>query len=635
MNRIRIPLIFLLTINALQVFSQEVKDFDLQDNGPEKEINCALLRSTLNDLPVEENFSLHLKDNHIWLMVSEDRWFDKLFANDQTGLAVDIIRKSQFTCGQKNSWAPSSIYRGELLPPVYSPELRKKKAMDKDGIVWVDLGSLPESMAGDDVELNLLLLQGKFLCQYIQYYHLPLLQWELLKMGMYRDTLLASKPDDAKGQQIITYQKEFRFVIPFEKDKYEYKPADIQPLRDSLRLTDFIIKSIDIRAYSSVEGPTDHNIQLQNKRAETLAASLQSFQTPKISTTIHAAENWVEFFNDIEGTSFASLKDQSKSGIKQKLSDAAFNASMEGILKNHRKGIVTLQMFKKTIYTESAPEKLREDLRTAIREKNINAALALQSVLFQKIQNEEVPENFIASVEIPMESTYGGLLRNDAAFRFELHPENLDSAITEFESLEILLPKDEHVSYNLCVLQIKKWMLNEDAIDARSLKTRITRLAARGIDKTLQTRLLINYNMIESGYMMKANNYGGKDQAVGFVNSNQRFLKPSQSDLFNLAKFYAHHAKYDWAVRTLHEHVKDIDADDEPLFYYLNLTIIHPARTKHKIYRSIMLNAINNDRQRFCRLFDPNHQKGITFQLLGDEDLKRTYCENCASHQSE
>ena len=74
---------------------------------------------------------------------------------------------------------------------------------------------------------------------------------------------------------------------------------------------------------------------------------------------------------------------------------------------------------------------------------------------------------------------------------------------------------------------------------------------------------------------------------------------------------------------------RKIDVDEELLFYYLNLTVINPKNTNSEAYRTTMLNAINLNQKRFCMLFDPFGKGGINFQLLRDEYLKSTYCENC------
>ena len=44
-----------------------------------------------------------------------------------------------------------------------------------------------------------------------------------------------------------------------------------------------------------------------------------------------------------------------------------------------------------------------------------------------------------------------------------------------------------------------------------------------------------------------------------------------------------------------------------------------------------MLNAINMNKNRFCKLFNSIDTGGVTFQLLQDEYLNETYWENCVN----
>jgi hypothetical protein len=46
-------------------------------------------------------------------------------------------------------------------------------------------------------------------------------------------------------------------------------------------------------------------------------------------------------------------------------------------------------------------------------------------------------------------------------------------------------------------------------------------------------------------------------------------------------------------------------------------------------YRAFLLNVVNSNPSRFCHLFDPVSQGGLSFQVLQNSFLKKTWCENC------
>ena len=72
-----------------------------------------------------------------------------------------------------------------------------------------------------------------------------------------------------------------------------------------------------------------------------------------------------------------------------------------------------------------------------------------------------------------------------------------------------------------------------------------------------------------------------------------------------------------------------ITVDEDLLFYYLNLTILDKYNVASSNYRTVMLNAINMNKKRFCKMFNSSLNEGVTFQLLDNKYLRKTYCESC------
>ena len=113
--------------------------------------------------------------------------------------------------------------------------------------------------------------------------------------------------------------KTLKFKIPFERNKSNYSQADIKPIYDSLSLTDYNIKGINIKVYSSIEGIASRNEELQELRAKSIVAALQSFQKPTIKTVVSTSENWVDFLNDIKSTKYRTLLILNKKQIFDKI----------------------------------------------------------------------------------------------------------------------------------------------------------------------------------------------------------------------------------------------------------------------------------------------------------------------------
>lgn len=128
---------------------------------------------------------------------------------------------------------------------------------------------------------------------------------------------------------------------------------------------------------------------------------------------------------------------------------------------------------------------------------------------------------------------------------------------------------------------------------------------------------------------MRKRDYANKDKSVAYINDNYKKVPLRDVDYFNLAQFLTYYANTDKAAALLTDKVRNIDVNEDLLFYYLNLTVIDKDLTQTDDYRAIMLNAVNLNKVKYCNLFDAPEKEGVTFQLLEDDYLRNTYCENC------
>ncbi|MCS6822827.1 MAG: hypothetical protein NZ529_00920 [Cytophagaceae bacterium] len=595
--------------------------------NPQKEYvkYCQECKNTLQKMPPEIKYGVQGFDGYIYFIINDREWYHRLFKKKFDGIAIDIIRKQQYPCGKKNLLADSWAYKGELLKPMYLSDMNKNMYQYSDGSIAIRYAKIPENVDTSATEYNLLIIKNKYLCHYSTFYDVRGQKWQLLDMDMIPDSVDQS----VSMQSTILLNKEWIFDVPFEKNKYEYNPQDVKPIHDSLRLNDFYIKKITIKAFSSIEGPTEKNIMLQQKRAESIVKALQMSQVETINAHIYASENWVEFLSDIEGSKYAYLKNLTKDAIKEKLENKEISAELEPILKKHRKAILHIQLEKKVSHLHSDSAVLRMQLENAIAEKNILKAHELQQIIFSKIRTAKWPCQTLSGIEIPKKAEYKSLLHSKALFLYTQADTSLVSLLKEFSELLKLSPKDPRIRYNFCILRLKHWAINESAEDPKQLLNDILELNKSSINKNLINRLLINYYIIYGERMYQQKKYEEKDKAVKFIYSNYASLQLTYADVLHIAEYFVAYAKYSWAENLLAMYANKIDVTEDLLFYYLNLTIIKPKLTSTAAYRSIMLNAININQVRFCNLFKPFAKGGISFQLLENDYLKNTYCENC------
>ena len=464
---------------------------------------------------------------------------------------------------------------------------------------------------------------------YYTVFNVEAYRWGLLNMGMYLDSITyKNKVRTSQDDLYRLRNKNLNFIIPFKKNKSEYSPEDIRPMYDSLNLTDFNIKLINIQAYSSVEGSLQHNIELQEQRAASIVKSLQSFQKPNIITKVNSSENWVEFLNDIENTSYSNYKLLSKNAVKAKLTGAEAEA-LEPILKNHRKAVIELSLEKIDHYTTLSAPELVKQFNSAIETDNLEEAAIIQNSLFDRLMANEVKPDILRDLQIPQQIKYIDLLNNNAAIKTLVDEAYLVIAINELKKLEKLAPKNKKVKYNLVALKFKIWKYKVETINENEFFKEIKALKNYGIENGLIDRMLINFHIIKSEDFMRKQDYLSKDKMVLAVESLIKGVPFSDVDYLSLAQYLSYYSHYDKATEILQNRVNHIDVNEDLLFYYLNLTLIDKNLTQTDSYRTTMLNAANRNKSRYCKLFNAASDGGVTFQLLEDNYLKKTYCESC------
>lgn len=621
----KITFLFLIFFSYLSNLEAQ-NTFDIvYSQNPSKDNSCGYFNNYFKNTPKEIGYSIKREGDKLYFHVTDKAWAIQLFKKSGDGVAIDVVSKSRYDCGKV---VDESRIRGTVLKPIYAQQLVRglKPVLGERFKTYV--GTVPENLRNEELEFNILFLNNKTFCRYQRVYNLESYPWELLDMGVYLDSLVyKSKQITSIKDKFITKYKQLKFVIPFQKNKASYLPEDIKPLYDSLKLTDFNIKKINIKAYSSIEGSLDRNLELQKLRAESIANSMQSFQKPDIETEISSSENWVEFLNDISNSKYKSLQKLSKKEVKQKIVGAV-SKELEMYLKNHRKAVIILDLEKKDKYKEMTTSVLISTFNTLIKEDNIEEALLVQNSIFEKLKEENSPDK-LRLLNVPKQLKFVPILTKNSMFKYLLNISYAKIAFDELKKMEKLDPKNIKIKYNLVVLRFVIWENDWEKISISDFKKGINQLKKLGVKKSLIDRMFVNFHIVKAKKNMRARQYEAKDESLEFIIDTYENFNLSNYDYLSLAQFLNYYSNKDDATDLLDDKVRTITVDEDLLFYYLNLTITNEYYVASNDYRTMMLNAINMNKERFCKLFNSSLDDGVTFQLLENKYLRKTYCENC------
>lgn len=624
--KLKYSLILLIFLFNFQFINSQ-DTFGIKFLGNEREQVCQKFNQAFYNRPKETRFSIVRVNQSLFFETNDKNWFNSLFPSNNDGMAIDIVSKSRYSCNYET--VESKQIRGLLQRPIYAQKLKSglKKVRENYRVL---VARIPSSLLNDELEFNILFLNNESLCQYYVVYDLEAYPWDLLDMGLYLDSLTynnrAIKPVGQESYSVKT--KSLKFIIPFEKNKSEYSQEDIKPLYDSLRLTDFNIKSINLKAYASVEGSTERNLELQQERANSIAVALQSFQKPTIKTSISSSENWVEFFKDIENSPYSNMQSLGKAEIKSKLV-GELSVKMEPILQAHRKAVVELELERIDKYKSMSTAELITNFNELVKTDNIDEATIIQNSIFEKLKGKVSSPDVLKQMDIPKKKTCINLLNKNAVIKFVLDELQTFIVYNELLELEKLEPNNMKVQYNLMVLKFKLWRHKALDIKASDFKNDISALKNHGVAPEPIQRMMVNYHIVIAENAMRKRDYKTKDTSVKYIDSHYSKFSLSDFDYLSLAQFFSYYANTDLSVKLLKDKVNTIEVNEDLLFYYINLTIIDNKLTQTPDYRTIMLNAFNMNQERYCKLFNPFGEGGVTFQLLEDAYLRNSYCENC------
>ena len=603
--------------------------FQLQDGRGHK--YCQPCIQIIQSMPKEVLFGVAINPKgDVYFSITNREWFDKIFKNNSYGISIDLVSKDRYNCNTETTNS-SEMPRGTLLKPIYRQEMLDTEEEGYQNAIMVKVGKVPVKLIGKKIEANIAILNGTFICHYTNFLNIDRSVWQLLPMGLFTDSLLNSNGNEEDNLQkdFFTYSKKIEIKIPFEKASATFGSIYLKGLYDSLELSKYKIKKTEIRTYSSVEGPEQTNYLLMKRRADTIIKALKNYEPSLTRIKVLTAENWIDFFTDIEETSYSDLLDLSKTDIKQKLKDKTIAENLEPILSKERKAFVTIYLESKTEVSKINNDALLSNFNDAIKKDDIQEARKIQKEIVERIMDNKIPFTYMSQLEVPETKSCVSLLSDRETYKYLLKATDEYEALKSFVALQKLDPSSGKINYNVCALRFFVWRFGNDSISRKMLLPEINKLQSQGINKTLVKRMLINYQILKSEENMQKGNYAGKDSAVNTIRKIYRDINWSDEDIYSIAKYYAYYAHYDWALEITTPRIDKLDISEDLVFYYVNLLFFYPSNFDDDAFRKATLNAINLNKKRFCNFFLPIQENGAGMQLLEYETLKAQYCDAC------
>jgi uncharacterized protein YkwD len=587
---------------------------------------CSELVTKYGYLPQLMSDNILFKNGEIYFYFHDLALFKNVLKEPKDAIALDIISKDQYACETGNKYYPSKIHTGVMLPPVSKSHIFGKNELEEKGEILVSLGPIPDFVDTNNVEFNLLIIKEGCLCQTIVYNSLGGENLHSLDMGLIMDTLSVTHQADSVLNVL-------EFTIPFERNKSKFNEIDINPFLDSISLNKYDLKSIEIIAYSSIEGGVKENEIIQQKRAKSILQVIQKYNLKNVKTSIITKENWDGFYTSIKGSPYEKeFIGKTQEEVRKIVNSDTLSYDLEPYLSSQRKAEINLTV-EKIFMDESLYKILPAKFDKAVANKEFSKAKIYQSVMLNNIATGGVKIEAILAPKIPHLKGTIALNNNQIAARWYNEYNKVDNdslnkyLLRDIETQLVISPNNVYLRYNKIALRLLLWSNKYSReTNPKDLSKEIRMLYNSKIEKWKISRLILNYNLVAADVYYEKNKFNERDKALGEVQKILLRSKLTRDQAFKVANYFIFQMRIDWTIDLMKPWAAKENIDEEFLFTFLSVAIYNKEKVPETEYLKFMEKAKQMNTKRFCELFGfPN----MSFQLLKDLSVKELYCKTC------
>lgn len=599
-----------------------------------------------SDLPLH----LRLFGSSIYLEYHDKAVLKEIINGPRDGLAVDIIHKDQFQCAETIDLYPSPVHDGYLLEPILSKTLYRNNQHLDTNRLYTYLGKIPASLESKQLQLNVIVIKDNIACteQFpvaVPFSNLPLFRinpiWAFGTDEAVQPIQVAAVgyPNRSHSKLIQTKEK---LQLQFDKSSVKFLPAEWAKVKQFVAKYTEEIDSIQVFAYSSIEGSTATNLLLQQERADTIKIALQILGIDSLKIQAQAAENWQLFYQQILGTKWSPFKQLDKSQIKQELQRPEIEKALQHLLAKQREAQVIIYYKQKrneafspyeiATTSQEAQTKLIE-IQTAINQQKTEKALRLQEELIRLFLAFKVNLADLTQLQIPFTPENKWLLSNHLALElfFKKHIRTDEAYIALVKKIQALAPLNHTMQFNYLGYAVRYLYQEGKPLEApEDLNAAILQLYDRPSEalqyqdiSSALDRLMVNFHLAAVDYYFHQRNYSMRNTSMLAIQDFFSEKDISEAEALSLTKFFNRNYYLDWSLETMEPYLQRENASQDLFFTYLQTYTIWKGEERGPDYYQFLDQCLAKNPKRLCAWLR------TYFQLQRDEKIRSLFCENC------
>ncbi len=575
---------------------------------------------------------LKVENGKIYLEYANLKDLKRLLKKTNDGLAVDIVQRSQYEKPEYNIVDNNLLNKGvmqkvitkdnvfakNLIKP--DPKAKKKVKINK---LRLEMGKFNPKITGP-YELNLIVIQDGHVCKTVTRTYLEKGDQESsTPVGLLPadETVGLKPPFEPRSESSI-----LNFTIPFEKNKSEFKPEDVEPFIKAMNEPDFVIDGLYIYAYSSIEGDAGSNAKLQRKRAESVTKVLQGMQKNKITPVIETRDSWNLFELEMEDGKYADLVKLGKEkAIKKINNDPKLLEELEPVLAKQR----FAQMVMDVTYDITGDKEQKfttVSFARALKANKLPQAYKIMEYAYTQKLSKKYTDDVMDSLKIPNDPKYINMLNNKVYYNYLANSSIVDEDdYTEYKNLEKLDATNDIVRFNriYCSIKIDSTIGTKEQqgkmqqeIDAL-YKTKLNKKLVDGLNIEWQFKIIESLDTVDDAEPLIE---ASINKIKGFYN----FKEASWQNALKLAYVFTRGKDYKYSSSVLEPFLKVDKVSEDLLFSYISIASHLPEKFYSRTFSDALHKAKEKDPERYCRLFGEPY---MSFQVLDNPNAKKDFIE--------
>jgi hypothetical protein len=562
----------------------------------------------------------------VYLYYQDEKIPKEMLQGPRDGIALDLVFKNQFSCELPNNLHPSTVFDGYMLQPKYRDEIFKND-LYKNEEMLTNLGGIPPNAPRNaGMQINTIMIQNGMMCRYS---YPVIVERDILKD-------LPIYPQWCKAEGTITKgvtDLDRVFQIPFEKNATKQDTFYFKKLKELLEVFDGAVTSVEINAYSSVEGTEVNNLQLQKDRADFIEKFVRKNMKQEIAIKKNALENWPKMYEQIRASDLTStFPDSTKDGLRKSVNKQMYDPLVSNWLDEQRVASIKIHLHKEYDDKTEArfmPLVLYDKMYT----QDSTQAIIAYSRIIDAYQRGDLSKHYLSAIEVPMERKFVPVVSNYLAsiivqsdiFDYSSYSE---SYMMYVATAERKFSDFKPLKFNMAVYRTHLYFHGQlnDVKEFRNLGMTTDSLCADTLlDKKLRYQLEFNYNLSGSVFYLQHRLYKDMYKCFDKVKALLPVANLKAQETYDVGRYFNYFSRYHETIKLLDTYLEKFPNDEDLIFLYVSTGAHYNLKLDYKVdfyYQQIQKLSAKN-RPRLCKWFNEN------YQLLREPDFKKKICTYC------